>query len=110
MSTNPTVPPRLHVTNMIAALAPAELVVSVGHQRFQLVETEDKPHITHQTPMIEWAATLTMSPTTAHSLYVILGHALMRYRELYGPITEDNELLQRIADAVRAGSPSPQVN
>ena len=106
MNGQPTIPPILNADQFATNIAPALIALSIGHTRFLISPpTEDRG--TTSMPVHEWVATLSMSPTSANTLYAILGHSLMKYRELHGPITEDAGAIAGITQAEQASLGAP---
>lgn len=94
--TSATVPPTHNAPHVITALNAVEMLLTFGHTRMQVHDAEEgtAPSVA----MIEWLFTVSMSPTAVVTLRTILDNLLMRYRELYGPITEDKATIQRVLE------------
>jgi hypothetical protein len=108
MTSIPVVPPIIRVTHSSVILSPGDIGVSVGQSRFTLVNNEETQEMQTFTS-VEWSAVLSMSPTTAHSLYMQLSMALMKYREIFGPITEDKDFCARVTQAERSSLGDPEL-
>lgn len=90
------IPPTHNTPHVISALNAAEMLLTFGHTRLQLTNVEQGE--TKSESMVEWLFTVSMSPTAVVTLRTMLDNLLMRYRELYGPITEDKATIQRVLE------------
>lgn len=99
MEAAPAVPPTLNAAHFAAIIGPCEVVISIGHTRVCLSTT---PPNTEVVPVVEWSASVSMSPTAAQNLHTILGSLLMDYQARFGVIPEDKLTTARVIEVARS--------
>ena len=107
MTDSRIIPPTVHVTHVLSAANAAEILLTFGHTRIQVLDVGSETVPTQS--IIEWLQTLAMSPTAAMSLHVILGETLMAYGKKFGPITRDENLELRVNLGDQDGLSAPSL-
>ena len=95
-------PPTLNAPHAITALNASEILITFGHTRMEVEDGVEGVALARST--VEWHVTISMSPTAAEHLHMVLGTTLMRYKEKYGSIPTDVSLVQRIIEAEKSTS------